>query len=151
MAVPSRAFNTRQQVQRKLHLVTRTAAPQAASTVVAPPQAPITLTDAALTQLKKLKADNKNPDVLLLRVGVKQGGCSGLSYVMDFEDKTKVTADDTVVGYDGGSLELAIDPKSLLYLFGMNLDYSTELIGGGFKFLNPNATDSCGCGKSFGV
>jgi len=56
-----------------------------------------------------------------------------------------------VLDYDGGSFKLVVDPKSLLYVFGMRLDYSNALIGGGFSFANPNATDTCGCGKSFGV
>jgi iron-sulfur cluster assembly protein len=62
-----------------------------------------------------------------------------------------VQGDDMVLDYDGGSFKLVVDPKSLLYVFGMRLDYSNALIGGGFSFANPNATDTCGCGKSFGV
>ncbi|KAG2449935.1 hypothetical protein HYH02_000039 [Chlamydomonas schloesseri] len=116
----------------------------------APPHA-ITLTPEALEQLRKLRADFKEQsEMMLLRVGVKQGGCSGLSYVMDFESQDKVTEDDHVISYADG-FRLVVDPKSLLYLFGMQLGYSTALIGGGFQFQNPNATDSCGCGKSFGV
>ncbi|KXZ49181.1 hypothetical protein GPECTOR_22g771 [Gonium pectorale] len=78
------------------------------------------------------------------------GGCSGMSYVMDFESQDKVTPDDHVMSYEDG-FRLVVDPKSLLYLFGMRLGHSSALIGGGFQFHNPNATDSCGCGKSFGV
>jgi len=73
-----------------------------------------------------------------------------MSYMMDFEKPSNVSSEDAVMEYEGG-FRLVCDPKSLLYLFGMNLDYSTALIGGGFQFQNPNATDSCGCGKSFGV
>ena len=69
---------------------------------------------------------------------------------MDFEQEANVGSDDYVVSYDDG-FKLVCDPKSLLYLFGMRLDYSNELIGGGFQFSNPNAQDSCGCGKSFSV
>lgn len=70
---------------------------------------------------------------------------------MDFEKPENINDDDTVMEYDDGRFKMVCEPKSLLYLFGMNLDYSNELIGGGFKFNNPNAEDSCGCGKSFGV
>lgn len=116
----------------------------------APPQ-PITLTEGALDHLKKLRVE-RGEDVAVLRVGVKSGGCSGMSYVMDFakgpEDKRP---DDTVLSFADGEIEIRIDPKSLLYLFGLQLDYSSELIGGGYKFSNPNAAASCGCGTSFSV
>ncbi|GMI46757.1 hypothetical protein TrCOL_g1702 [Triparma columacea] len=85
-------------------------------------------------------------------MGVRSGGCSGLSYVMDFVSADEITEDDVVDLYDElPSLRCVVDPKSMLYLFGMELDYSDELIGGGFQFFNPNAEESCGCGKSFGV
>lgn len=74
----------------------------------------------------------------------------GMSYSMDFVSESTITDDDYVEEFDD-SLRCVIDPKSMLYLFGLHLDYSDELIGGGFKFTNPNAESSCGCGKSFGV
>ena len=111
---------------------------------------PIALTDKALNHLKKLKAEHEGSR-LLFRVGVRSGGCSGMSYVMEFESDENVKADDAVFEYDDGNFRMICDPKSLLYLFGMRLDYSDALIGGGFQFHNPNATDTCGCGKSFGV
>lgn len=74
-----------------------------------------------------------------------------MSYKMDFEQAENIKEDDYVISYDSEDFKLVIDPKSLLYLFGMRLDYSDALIGGGFQFNNPNATDTCGCGKSFGV
>jgi iron-sulfur cluster assembly accessory protein len=70
-----------------------------------------------------------------------------MSYTMDFLPGSSVTEDDTVVDADG--VTLVVDPKSLLFLYGLQLDYSAALIGGGFKFSNPNATSSCGCGTSF--
>ena len=73
-----------------------------------------------------------------------------MSYLMDFEQEANVKPEDSVIEYDG-QFRLVCDPKSLLYLFGMQLDYSDALIGGGFQFQNPNAQDTCGCGKSFGV
>jgi iron-sulfur cluster assembly protein len=80
-----------------------------------------------------------------LRVGVKGGGCSGLSYTMEFEEKSR--EHDKVFEAEGVSV--FCDPKSYLYLNELTLDYTNELIGGGFKFLNPNATRTCSCGSSF--
>lgn len=115
------------------------------------PPTPITLTDAALNHLKKLKTE-RGQEKAVLRVGVKSGGCSGMSYAMDFiSSPEEERPDDTVLAFEAGEIELRIDPKSLLYLFGLRLDYSSELIGGGYKFYNPNATSSCGCGTSFNV
>ncbi|CAD7705030.1 unnamed protein product [Ostreobium quekettii] len=114
------------------------------------PPPPIAVTNRALLHLKKLKSDRQD-DSLLLRIGVRSGGCSGMSYHMDFEKDDNVEEDDAVIEVQGGDLRMVCDPKSLLYLFGMSLDYSDALIGGGFQFQNPNATDTCGCGKSFGV
>ncbi|GAB2226214.1 hypothetical protein Droror1_Dr00022015 [Drosera rotundifolia] len=105
----------------------------------------IALTDKALSHLGKMRSE-KNED-LCLRIGVKQGGCSGMSYTMEFEDKSNARPDDSVIEYNG--FVIVCDPKSLLFLYGMQLDYSDALIGGGFAFKNPNATQTCGCGKSF--
>ncbi|KAJ7513796.1 hypothetical protein O6H91_23G014700 [Diphasiastrum complanatum] len=105
----------------------------------------VTLSENALRHLSKLR-EEQNKD-LCLRIGVRQGGCSGMSYVMDFEERTNIRPDDSII--DNGGFTMVCDPKSLLFLFGMQLDYSDALIGGGFSFNNPNATSSCGCGKSF--
>ncbi|XP_057806962.1 iron-sulfur assembly protein IscA, chloroplastic [Salvia miltiorrhiza] len=105
----------------------------------------IALTDNALTHLNKMRSE-RNED-LCLRIGVKQGGCSGMSYTMEFESKANTRPDDSVMEYNG--FNIVCDPKSLLFLYGMQLDYSDALIGGGFNFKNPNATQTCGCGKSF--
>ena len=107
----------------------------------------IQLTEAALKHVKMLR-EQQGID-LCLRVGVRQGGCSGMSYLMDFEDACKITNNDEVFEYDG--FRLVCDRKSLLYLYGLMLDYSNAMIGGGFQFTNPNANQTCGCGKSFGV
>ncbi|MBE9054548.1 iron-sulfur cluster assembly accessory protein [Sphaerospermopsis sp. LEGE 08334] len=107
----------------------------------------IMLSEAALRQVKSLQA--KQGQDLCLRVGVRQGGCSGMSYMMDFEDISKITPQDDVFDYDG--FKIVCDRKSLLYLYGLMLDYSDAMIGGGFQFTNPNASQTCGCGKSFGV
>ena len=116
---------------------------------VTPALHPITLTEGAMTHLKKLgKEKAQNP--IVLRVGVRSGGCSGMSYAMDFVEPGSERAEGDIV-VEKDEVEVWIDPKSLLYLFGLQLDYSDELIGGGFKFSNPNASTSCGCGTSFSV
>ncbi len=107
----------------------------------------ILLSEAALRQVRSLR-DKVGQD-LCLRVGVRQGGCSGMSYMMDFEDSSKISVGDEVFDYDG--FKIVSDRKSLLYLYGLMLDYSDAMIGGGFQFSNPNASQTCGCGKSFGV
>ena len=106
------------------------------------------MSEAALRQVRFLR-DKQGKD-LCLRVGVRQGGCSGMSYTMDFEDPTQIREGvDEVFDYDG--FKLVSDRKSLLYLYGLMLDYNDAMIGGGFEFTNPNASQTCGCGKSFGV
>lgn len=114
-----------------------------------PEDAVVVIKPAAMKRLQELKAQQK-ADELVVRMGVKSGGCSGMSYVMDFEDT--IEDDDQVDVYgDDGDIKCVVDAKSMLYLFGLELDYSDELIGGGFKFNNPNAEESCGCGSSFNV
>ena len=82
-----------------------------------------------------------------LRVGVRGGGCSGLSYMLDFESAEK--KGDQVMDFDG--LKVYLDIKSQLFLAGTTLDYATSLMDTGFKFVNPNAKRSCSCGESFSV
>ena len=107
----------------------------------------IQMSESALSQVRALR-DKQGQD-LCLRVGVRQGGCSGMSYMMDFENASSIREGDEVFDYDG--FKLICDRKSLLYLYGLMLDYSDAMIGGGFQFTNPNASQTCGCGKSFGV
>ena len=83
-----------------------------------------------------------------LRLGVLGGGCSGLSYQFKFDAKERPK--DTVLEFDGG-VRIFIDPKSLVYLKGMTLDYKETIMDNGFVFNNPNAKKSCGCGTSFSV
>ncbi len=97
--------------------------------------------------LEIMKKDNLTTDKFNLRVGVKGGGCSGLSYIMDFDDQINET--DEVV--DLGDLKVVIDKKSVLYLFGTELQYSSGLNGKGFQWVNPNASRTCGCGESFAL
>nr|YP_536899.1 hypothetical protein 114 [Neopyropia yezoensis]Q1XDR9.1 RecName: Full=Uncharacterized protein ycf83 [Neopyropia yezoensis]BAE92342.1 unnamed protein product [Neopyropia yezoensis] len=105
----------------------------------------ITITKPALKQIAILKNDHEND--VHLRIGVRQGGCSGMSYSMNFEHVDKLKDTDERLRLDNFSV--VCDPKSLLYLYGLSLDFSSELIGGGFQFSNPNASQTCGCGKSF--
>jgi iron-sulfur cluster assembly protein len=109
----------------------------------------VTITEKALNHVIGLMIEEGvTPDTHSLRVGVKGGGCSGLSYVMDFDDHIDPT--DEIVEADGG-LKILIDKKSLLYLFGTQLEYSDGLNGRGFQFVNPNASRTCGCGESFAL
>ncbi len=105
----------------------------------------ILLTENGLRQVLALR--EKQGKDLCLRVGVRNGGCSGMSYLMDFADLKDIREDDDVFDYDG--FKVICDRKSLLYLYGLVLDYNDALIGGGFQFTNPNASQTCGCGKSF--
>lgn len=114
----------------------------------------MTIKPAAMDRLRELRVQQKLPadEPLRLRMGVRSGGCSGMSYVMDIaKEGDAIAEDDAVDNYGNGQVECVVDAKSMLYLYGLELDYSTELVGGGFKFTNPNAEESCGCGSSFGV
>jgi iron-sulfur cluster assembly protein len=115
-----------------------------------PEDAVITIKPKAMKRLRELR-EKEAKDSLVLRMGVRNGGCSGLSYVMDFSTEEDIQEDDEVDEYPDEKLKCVVDAKSMLYLYGLELDYSEELIGGGFKFFNPNAEESCGCGSSFGV
>lgn len=109
------------------------------------PKKPVVqITDSALDEVRRLR-DKKGLDEIVLRVGVKGGGCAGLTYTLTFD--TDITDKDTVTQHDG--VKLVVDRKSAIFIKGMVLDYSDALIGGGFKFENPNARKSCSCGTSF--
>jgi len=117
-----------------------------------PDDAVIQIKPPAMGRLRELKAKQSDPNApLVLRMGVRNGGCSGLSYVMDFSTEEEIQDDDAVDEYLNDGIKCVVDAKSMLYLYGLELDYSDDLIGGGFKFFNPNAEESCGCGSSFGV
>jgi iron-sulfur cluster assembly protein/iron-sulfur cluster insertion protein len=103
-----------------------------------------TLTDAAADKVKSLIEVEGNPE-LVLRVAVRPGGCSGLSYEMFFD--TDVASDD--VRTERGGVTVVIDPASAQHLAGAALDFKDGLQGAGFSIENPNATRSCGCGQSF--
>ena len=105
----------------------------------------ITLTPPAAQEVKRLIEKEQKPN-LGLRLGVKGGGCSGLSYVLAIDDATPKQY-DTVFEQDG--VKVVIDAKSHLYLDGTTIDFKNSLMGGGFEFSNPLAKKSCGCGHSF--
>ncbi|WP_422106451.1 HesB/IscA family protein [Winogradskyella sp.] len=91
--------------------------------------------------------DGYNPDTDYIRVGVKSGGCSGLSYDLKF-DNTQVDGDKV---FEDNGVKIIVDKKSFLYLIGTTLEYSGGLNGTGFVFNNPNANRTCGCGESFSL
>ncbi len=105
---------------------------------------PINITEGALEEIKRLK---NSVDVLpgqALRIGVKGGGCSGLSYLLAFDD---IKPTDTVYEVEG--VEIVLEKSHLMYVMGMQLDYGDGLNARGFTFTNPNAKETCGCGTSF--
>jgi iron-sulfur cluster assembly accessory protein len=104
----------------------------------------LTLTETASTKVKQLIDAEGNPE-LVLRVAVRPGGCSGLSYEMFFD--TDVSADDVATEF--GDVKVVVDPASSQYLSGASLDYKDGLQEAGFTINNPNVTRSCGCGQSF--
>jgi len=108
-------------------------------------QAPvITLTETAIKEVKRL-VNVQGITEGGLRLGVKGGGCSGLSYTINFDEK--IGPHDQV--YDIEGVKVIVDAKSAIYLQGTQLDYQKDLMGGSFKFVNPNANKTCGCGESF--
>lgn len=105
---------------------------------------PVILTERALTQVKRLLAKDGRPEAFL-RLGVKGGGCSGFEYVMKIDTVEKAID----LRYEVDGVRVACDAKSATFLEGSTFDYTGNLIGGGFKFENPNVSKSCGCGTSF--
>lgn len=107
----------------------------------------ITITSKAAKEVKQIQIENNIPESYGLRVGVKGGGCSGLTYTLGFDAEARES--DTVI--NDNDIKLFVDGKSLFYLMGTQLDYTDGLNGKGFVFNNPNAKKSCGCGESFGI
>ncbi len=105
----------------------------------------VTLTERAANHIGKFLA-NRGKGVGI-RLGVKPSGCSGMSYVLEFVDDLQ--PEDQV--FEGFGVKVIVDPKSLLYLDGTELDFVREGLNEGFKFNNPNVKDACGCGESFNV
>ena len=107
----------------------------------------IKITEKAAKEIMQIMKENSVPENYGLRVGVKGGGCSGLTYTLGFDAEQK--EGDTVI--EVNDVRLYVDGKSLFYLTGTELDFTDGLDGKGFVFNNPNATKTCGCGESFGV
>ena len=108
----------------------------------------IKVSENAVKKAKSLmEEEGKNPKEAFIRVGVKGGGCSGLSYDLSFD--TELKEDDKE--FEDNGMKIVVDKKSFLYLIGTELDYSGGLNGKGFVFNNPNANRTCGCGESFAV
>ena len=109
---------------------------------------PIMLSETAAKEIKSIIKDQGLSEGVALRVGVKGGGCSGLSYTFAWEKQARL-GDEVFEGPDGA--KIFVDKKSLLFLNGTVLDYDTNLLSQGFVFSNPNAKSTCGCGSSFGA
>src|SRR5437879_8212892 len=105
------------------------------------------LSEAAVQQVKERKQTQNLPDTVFLRMGVKGGGCSGLSYSLEFD--SEIGPHDKEFEIDG--IKVVVDKKSYLYLNGTTLDYVRQGLTGGFTFVNPQAKSACGCGESFSV
>ena len=106
----------------------------------------VTFTDRAVTALKEIMVKEGRPEDQPLRVGVEGGGCAGLTYVLDFDQKGEFDEE-----YDIQGLRVVLDKRHALYVAGMKVDYQHGLNDRGFQFINPNAKESCGCGTSFSV
>lgn len=108
--------------------------------------APVQFTDGAVTEIKRLMQEPGFDTSKTLRIGVKGGGCSGLSYVLGFDDRGEKDNH-----YEVNGVPFVMDPAHELYLAGMQIDWENGLNNRGFTFSNPNASSTCGCGSSFGV
>ncbi|MGE0635321.1 MAG: HesB/IscA family protein [Bacteroidia bacterium] len=107
----------------------------------------ITVSENAKQKAINLMREDNKPEGSFIRVGVEGGGCSGLSYKLEFDNQMK--EGDQV--FEDKGIKIVVDKKSFLYLVGTELDYSGGLNGKGFVFNNPNASRTCGCGESFAV
>jgi iron-sulfur cluster assembly protein len=108
---------------------------------------PIMLSESAAKEIKEIMKQQNLPEgQTKLRVGVKGGGCSGFSYMLDLTEEPAGEADEQLESH---GVQILCDMKSYLYLDGVEIDFKDEVMGRGFVFKNPNATSSCGCGSSF--
>ncbi|PIE89312.1 MAG: iron-sulfur cluster assembly accessory protein [Acidobacteria bacterium] len=105
------------------------------------------ITDRAQDELKRIMREECTDDSTGIRLGIKGGGCSGFNYVMQFEKEKRDF--DTV--FNEEHTPIFIDAKSLMYLENMEIDFESDILNSGFKFINPNASKTCGCGTSFSV
>ena len=106
----------------------------------------ITLSDKAAQRIKEIMANTKEPSIGV-RIGVKSGGCAGMSYVMEYAKAAN--PNDEIIEDKG--VKVLIDPKAIMYLLGTEMDYKKEELSSTFVFKNPNETERCGCGESFKI
>jgi iron-sulfur cluster assembly protein len=109
-------------------------------------QSPIKFTEGAINEINRIMNDPGFDSSQMLRIGVKGGGCSGLSYILNFDSRKE---NDTLYDFEG--LSFIVDKAHELYLYGMEIDWQGGLNSRGFTFQNPNASNTCGCGTSFAV
>lgn len=121
--------------------------PDAPATAPPPSKKVVFISDKAVVFAREKLAQRGTPDASV-RLGIKGGGCSGFSYVIQFEDEPPRERDSV---FEAGGIRFFVDKKSLVYLAGSTLDYEKTLMFQGFKFRNPNEAASCGCGHSFTV
>jgi iron-sulfur cluster assembly protein len=108
---------------------------------------PIQLSESAASEIKNIIKEQGLPaENTRLRVGVKGGGCSGFSYMLDLVEEPKAEADEEL---ESNGVKILVDMKSYLYLNGVEIDFKNDVMARGFVFKNPNATSTCGCGSSF--
>ena len=106
----------------------------------------ITLSDNAAQRIKEIMSNTKDPSIGV-RIGVKSGGCAGMSYVMEYA-KSSNSKDEVI---EDKGVKVLIDPSAVMYLLGTEMDYKKEELSSTFVFKNPNETERCGCGESFKV
>lgn len=109
-------------------------------------QQPVSFTEGAVKELKRLMNEDTSAQGKQLRVGVKGGGCSGMTYVLQFDEQTPKDME-----FEIDSIPCIIDPSHEMYLYGMEVEFEGGLNSRGFTFNNPNASKTCGCGTSFAV
>ena len=109
----------------------------------------ITISDRAFKRIEEIRAEKNVPQSAYLKVGVVSGGCSGLTYDLDFTSDVEPTEQDQV--FEKNGVKVMVDMRSFLYLAGTQLDYTDGLDGQGFHFHNPNASRTCSCGESFSI
>lgn len=109
-------------------------------------QAPVTFTPGAVNEIKRLQEELKLTDDKFLRIGVKGGGCSGMTYILDFDERSEK---DQLFEVEG--IQCIMNPAHEMYLASMEINWEGGLNSRGFTFKNPNASTTCGCGSSFGV
>lgn len=117
--------------------------PSAASTSATPISNTIDITEHAAGEIAKQRAKRGTPEAAI-RVGIRGGGCTGFTYVFEWADELKPKDSE----FSAHGVAIVVDPKSLVYLGGMTLDFTRGMMGHGFKFNNPNAKGACGCGES---